>query len=499
MIRDLANLLALFLTLLLVPGLEAGEALAAGTILEVRLAGATGSRLSRRGDAVRATVIAPVFAGGALIIPQGATVSGAIQNVDRLGYGLKHLTSSIEYRFDALRLPGGAAVPMEARVTQVETARERVDSQGMISGIYPTMNLSSGAVSYVLPLLCIEPHFGLPFLGVKVMIARSPDPEIFFPAGTEMLLRLTREAALPNVAIPRESLAPLSAADRAEIHNMLAKLPRQQTERGPRRSSDLVNILFLGSRESIDRAFQGAGWSGAQRHSLLSLYGMYHCMVQRKGYRMAPMGNLRLNGLTADAEYQKSLDTVSKRHHLRLWKQGKQDIWVSAATEDVDYKFWRMHLTHATDALIDNERAKVVNDLALTGCVESATLIPRESSAAEEPDQSILTDGRVAALRMNGCEKPHLAVDARTSGAGGRRRSVQALVALRNDLIRSNPISIAFNTAKLIGNRHGGAVNGSGLVENAESRKNESAQGGIQAKWIRPSVLDTTNTVLSTR
>jgi hypothetical protein len=40
---------------------------------------------------------------------------------------------------------------------------------------------------------------------------------------------------------------------------------------------------------------------------------------------MAPMGRLTLNGATADAEYQKSLDTFSRRHHLRLWEQRLRD------------------------------------------------------------------------------------------------------------------------------------------------------------------------------
>ena len=37
----------------------------------------------------------------------------------------------------------------------------------------------------------------------------------------------------------------------------------------------------------------------------------------------------------------------------------------------------RTHLTHATDRTIDNERAKVVNDLAFTGCVDSGSLVSR--------------------------------------------------------------------------------------------------------------------------
>lgn len=493
MVRDLATPLISILTLFLLPALNAAEVLPAGTNLEIRFTVATGSRLSQPGDPIEATVIAPVFSDGRLLIPQGATVSGSIESVDRLGLGLKHLTSTIEYRFDSLRLPSGATVPMEARVTQVETAKERVNAQGIVSGIYPTVNLSAGVAYYALPLLCIEPHFGLPFLGIKVVIARSPDPEIYFPAGTEMLVRLTREAAIPATVYPQTGIAPLSAADQTEVHSVLAKLPWQHTDGERHQPSDLVNILFLGNRQSIDRAFEAAGWSGAQRHSMMAVYRMYHCMVQRMGYSMAPMGQFTLNGVVADAEYQKSLNTFSKRHHLRLWRQGKQDVWVSAATEDVAYKFRRMHLTHSSDPLIDNERAKVVNDLALTGCVQSASLLPRASSEpTDDGNQSIWTDGKVAALRIGDCQNPSTIVrPSAVAGAGGKRRSVQALLALRNDLIRTNPISLAFNTTRLIRDHRAWAGN-------TDTQKIDTAQS-IESRWKRPSVLDATNTVLSRR
>ena len=276
----------------------------------MRLSAPTGSRISHAGDPIEATVIAPVLADGRLVIPQGAIASGVVQRVKRLGLGLKHLTSGIEYRFDKVQLPDGTPIPIQARVVQVETAKERVNDQGVVGGIYPTANLSATAAFYVLPLLCLNPEFGVPLLGVKSLIARSPDPEIYFPAGTELILQLTAEADVRTARIPQGGIAPLSAGEMADVSGVLAKLPQQRTDRGPNHPSDLINIVFLGSRESLNRAFQAAGWSGAQRSSLRSIYRMYHSMVQRIGYSMAPMGKLRLNGVTADVEYQKEFKHV---------------------------------------------------------------------------------------------------------------------------------------------------------------------------------------------
>ena len=76
--------------------------------------------------------------------------------------------------------------------------------------------------------------------------------------------------------------------------------------------------------------------------------------------------------------HQKSLDTVQKRHHVRVWQYPRRaNVWLGAAAEDVGFRFELTHWTHSTDPNIDSERAKVVNDLAFTGCVDAAGLLPR--------------------------------------------------------------------------------------------------------------------------
>jgi hypothetical protein len=469
------------------------EEIAGGTDLEVRLSTPTGSRMSHPGDRIEAVVIAPIVINGRLVVPQGATVSGTVEKVERLGLGMKHLTAEISYGFNTLRMPDGATVPIEASVADVETAKERVNAQGMVGGIYPTANLSSSIALYTLRLLCVDPDLGVPMLGIKFLIARSPDPEIYFPAGTEMVLQLGAAVDVPIDGVSHDRIASLSAAELADARRVVSELPRQRADSGPNRPSDLINILFLGSRDSISRAFHAAGWSGAQPHSLLAIYRMYHCMVQRMGYGMAPMGKLTLNGLAADAEYQKSLDTFSKRHHLRLWKQSSEDVWLGAATEDIGYAVRQMHLTHATDPLIDNERTKVLNDLSFTGCVEAADLINR--NAVDDPRGKFHfpgTDGKIAVIRLNDCREPRSsAFESAKSEPHRPRRIVQALVALENDIVRSNPISLASNTIRLLHeNQQLHAEQAGSSPEPRSKRTADVSRSGAPLRWIRPSVLD---------
>jgi hypothetical protein len=499
--RYFVTLLLPIASIVLGPCSATAEVLPAGTHLEVRLSTPSGSRISHPGDHIEATVIAPVFADGRLLIPQGALVSGVVAGVERLGLGLKHPTAGIAYRFDTVQLPDGAALPIDARVAQVETAKERVNAEGVIGGIYPTANVSSSAAFYVLPLLCVDPQFGVPMLGVKFLIARSPDPEIYFPAGTEVILQLIAEADIPYTGNLPQDVGPLSAVEMANGSRVLAELPQQRTDRGRNRPSDLINILVLGDRESINRAFQAAGWTGAQRSSIRSIYRMYHCMVQRMGYSMAPMGKLTFNGVTADAEYQKSLNTFSKRHHVRLWKQEPGDTWLGAATEDVSYKLRKMHLTHATDPIIDNERAKVFNDLAYTGCVEAATLMTRDSSDdINRRELSIKTDGKVAVLRMSDCQNPRIMANESTaSGPHAPRRFVQAMVALRNDLIRTNPVSLAYSTIRALQDHEQRQENGSMSAFDSKRQKADSPKTSVQPAWSRPSVLDVMTVAIDSR
>lgn len=469
---------------------SAGSAeLPAGTNLELRLLGATGSRVSHLGDPVQAIVVSPVSEDGSLLIPQGAMLSGSVAAVQRLGFGLRHCTASIELRFDSLALPKEKTLPVVARVLEVETAKERVNDKGVIGGIHPAVNLSSGFSIFISSLL-MEPGIAVPVLGVKFLIARSPDPEIYFPPGTELIVQIVRGIPLPaSVSAPR-SLPHLSADDDSSARRLLADLPQQQSQRGPNQPSDLANVLLLGTQSQIDRAFHAAGWSGAHAHNAIAVYRMFHSVVQRAGYSMAPMTRLKMNGVPQQASYQKSLDTFAKRHHIRLWRQNGSDAWLSAASEDVSFTVNKMLVTHASDRNIDNERAKVVNDLAMTGCVDAASVVARDDLRFEsEGPQSIVTDGKIAIIRLNDCTRPlnqltpeHLPIPSRISHIAG---------VIARDFARSNPLSLSLNTTNMIVNREDARPSATTVAKTRQQRKGLAYESLISNRWKRQSVVVT--------
>ena len=425
------------------------EELAAGTALEARLSGPTGSRISHPGDPIEATIISPVSVHGRILVPQGSRLLGAIASATAIGLGLKHPTASIAYGFHTLQLPGGTAIPVNTQLVEVETAKEQVDDFGIVHGIHPIASLSSSLSFYTVPLLMVDPTIGVPIWCIKSLIAPPANPEIHFPAGTELILRLTTAV---TVYAPKTESVPIksfSRRDLTEIEHLL-KNSAQRAYMG-NRPSDIVNVLLIGSRKQLDRAFHASGWLQAQRKSPMSLYRMYHALTKRMGYPSAPMNSLTLNGVPSAFVHQKSLDTVQKRHHVRFWQYpGRADIWLGAAAEDVGFRFELAHWTHSTDPHIDSERAKVVNDLAFTGCVAAAGLLPRApTDLVQDPkaEHPIVTDGDVAVVRLNDCIHPKLmaGVDG-TPALHERGRLARTLTAFRNDLVKSNIFFTTYNT-----------------------------------------------------
>ena len=467
-----AGLLAWAVLALIFP-LRAQE-LPAGTRLEARLCTATGSRLSHRGDPVEATIIAPVGANGHILVPQGATLLGSVTEAEAIGLGLRHFTASLTYEFSTLRFPDGATAAIKTQLVEVETAKEHVDQLGTVHGIHPFVNLSSSLSFYTFPFLVIDPAVGVPVLAVKSLIAPSANPEIYFPVGTEIILRTTSTVKVPPVRGDFASVQRLSASAQSEFGQLL-KRSAQRAFIG-NRPSDIVNLMLIGNRAPIDRAFRASGWSWAQRKSPISLYRMYSALSRRHGYAKAPMNGLRLNGATSAFVRQKSLDTVEKRHHVRFWQYpGRTDVWLGTAAKDAGFRFNLTHWTHFTDPQIDHERAKVVDDLAFTGCVTAAGLLPRTPGELKRDPNAkhpVVTDGKVAVVQLNACDDPHLMAGAGdTSVMHQHGRLARAVNAFRDDLVRSNVFFTTYNTFRWLERHKTEAAAGSTSPTKGDSRE----------------------------
>jgi hypothetical protein len=165
------------------------------------------------------------------------------------------------------------------------------------------------------------------------------------------------------------------------------------------------------------------------------------------------MTRLLLNDADSDMSWQKDLNDMSKRHHIRTWKQSEtwdgQEVWVGAATRDIDFAY--MHhgraMTHRIDPNIDEEREKIANDLAFTSYVDVLDSVERNDIPGVTRNATgdlMNTDKKLAVLRFRDCDSPRLSTDTQeidslpVHGRMGQRFVRREILSMRNDIVRNN-------------------------------------------------------------
>jgi hypothetical protein len=95
----------------------------------------------------------------------------------------------------------------------------------------------------------------------------------------------------------------------------------------------------------------------------------------------------------------------------------------------------------------------VVDDLAFTGCLDRAELLTRNSPKVLR--RLILTDGRIAVLRLNDCSSPKTMVGVDTaSPLHPQGRLSRALISFRKGVLGSSKILFTtYNSLKYVSER----------------------------------------------
>jgi hypothetical protein len=281
------------------------------------------------------------------------------------------------------------------------------------------------------------------------MIFGLADPEIHFPAGSDFELTLrtewTHEARFPVYQGQR----PESAVDLAAMQDFLDAQPSVSYFEKGGAEADPVNLVLLGLP---DRAFAAAGWWGADEKRRRNCFRALRAVATASAYARGPMTPLLLDGERPAAEWQKSLNTYEKRHHLRMWSASApfegQPAWLVAATHDVGLAIRGSKLTHRVSRHLDRERERIVADLLLTGCVDSVTYVERPMAGT----RGWVSDGRVAVVRLNACAEPSMTPE---SGPPPQRslgwRLLQRFTLnARNTVVRENNIYRAYDLGRSI-------------------------------------------------
>lgn len=380
---------------------------------------------SPKGTRFSGKVIGPVMREAGEILPSGSTVAGQVQKSASVRFGVWRQRAILQLEFDGCQLSDGTGIECKVSLDAVDNAREAV-KKGQINGVLAASHPYSwlgglwfrpdraliprsaggltGGPGSIYTHLAPTPIGAAAIITSRLLLYRLPDPEIELPAGTDLLVRVEvpdshKPAPLPVVPVPPD-VSEWVAAQPDEV-----QLPDKSL------AGDMIHLVFIGSREQLERAFSAAEWSTGDPLTPRSFARTYWAFSKMKADPTAPVAPLTYRGRTADLVFQKTLNAVAKRHHIRIWSallDGTQ-MWLGAATHDTAIALnWKhMSLTHRIDALIDRERSAVANDITAAGCAAGIGLVERPTAvrSADSGSPSV-TDGRAAVLFLRDCPNP---------------------------------------------------------------------------------------------
>jgi len=439
--------------------------------LQVRLKTVLTSYRSKANDPFECVVLADWVANDRVVIPEGATVHGHVGGVKAVGLGLRHERARLELLFDDFVTAGGQSFPLHAKLSAIDNAREQITGQGLVRGVVaadqpnelifgwwsspslPTLSrtlIGLTGVSHILTsAFSLGPAGAGGMLALRLTLMRFPEPEIQYAPGTDMLLAVN---VAEQEGVNEPAAIPLAAPD--AVAEWLRKEPFGIDRRDNRPVGDIVNVAFLGSRDQLAQAFRVAGWAAADPPNGQTRKKAYYAFNAMRAYATAPVSPLLYKGTLPEMVFEKSLNTITKRHHIRIWYAGVVDgreLWLGAATHDTgaDFSVHCFKFTHKIDPNIDRERDKVALDLHFAGCVDSAMQVERPAAAAEGLDRRIFTDGSAKVLALNDCQTVEASTDDMPKpGNAVSRLTRRMILQARNHVERENPYYWTYQFAK---------------------------------------------------
>ena len=439
------------------------DGLVAGQTLWIRLSAPVSSYSSKPGDIVYAVLTEAVTCDNGVVLPVGTGIDGVVHSVRKVGWGIIHESAALNIQFDHAVPVQGPPVQIHASVTEVENAREQVNNKGVIEGIRSSDTPQGRINSRLKHLPTWNPYSDLGLIAYKATFPIFPEPEIYYPAGTDLRIKLNQP--VPSASLPPAEPVSEQAETREELHleDTAPSLP-QRTTTESQATADVVNLVFLGSREQVEAAFRQAGWSTSDAFSRHSFVHTFYAFLNNSSYDHAPMKTLLLDGKPPDMNWQKSLNSYNRRDHLRIWQWSEtadsESVWLSSSTHDTRATLSIKHheFVHHIAPDIDDERSTVIRDLELAGCVRSVHLAARPGMSNLTQNANgdpVRTDGELAVVQLKECQPVVPGLASSTAGtnfkAGNHvfRYCRRQILTFRSDIWRANIIYGVYDLARM--------------------------------------------------
>ncbi len=279
-------------------------------------------------------VVKDVNAGGFTVVPAGTVASGSVTGVK--GKRFLGIGGRVALKLDSVELANGDRVGLRARLDAKGRSRTKLMAAAMIvTGLVflpaaPVFLLTRGHDSTVLKSTEITAHIE----GATTVLSAG--------------LRPTR-------------------GNSSDLDDMMDYLP-PRVFTGEGREGDMLNLLFVGREEDLQKAFARAGWVKTDKWKPIFVW---HLLRHGINDARLPMSRFYLFGRVQDYSYALPDPgaVVSRRHHLRIWKtdytMDGTPIWAAAATHDVAIEIAKRGrlINHRIDPAVDSERDFVGIDL----------------------------------------------------------------------------------------------------------------------------------------
>jgi len=370
-----------------------------------------------------------------------------------------HDVARLEIQFDQLITEQGI-VTFVAQVVEVDNARENV-RRGFIQGVRSTNTPQGRITSGLIHLPSINPYGDLALIVYRA-VSPLPEPEIYFPPGTDLRLQLSAPLEVSEQPELTRPSFQLDEIERGEIESVLQHVPERTTTTSGQ-AADLVNVLLIGSQNQVEKAFAAAGWLPSDRNSYHAFLKEFGAFLNFSNYPKMPVSRQLLNGRAPDSSWQKSLNSYSKREHLRVWRQPAfilgQQVYLGAYTRETGAALSiRYHkFIHHIDPDLDQGVNMLVRDLTFSGCVESVNLLPRPDFPRvllNSTGDTMRTNGDLTVVQVRDCDKRPSAY-----GLGNAipvhphskiaRYFRNRVLLYKSDLIRGNSIYSAFDVLRM--------------------------------------------------
>jgi hypothetical protein len=380
----------------------------------------------------------PLHFGAAPLLPPGTILRGTVRKANRIGYGIRRERAQLELDFDPVSHPGNPAIQCSVRLAGIDNAREQVGRDNRINGILAASSPNSllqgiwfrppsailqrgarGATGLTGPVGALQSRLAPHPIGAaitvvsRILLFSLPNAEIELPPGTQLILRIAVDDGFESLVALTDvppAAQPMSLSPDDEEY--LRQAPTDIRNASGMLVADRINFAFFGDQPSIAAAFGAAGWKPSDPLTRKSFARSYSAFTSMRSYDTAPVSPLHYQRRLPDLVFQRSFNTMSKRHHIRLWKveappgassdsSSETTLWLGAATHDIGIAFdWsRFSLTHRVDTFLDTERSKVLNDLSAVRCLRKLTLLDRPAF-----DGGAATDGKLAVAEVQPCE-----------------------------------------------------------------------------------------------